>query len=470
MTTRTGSTDPSVAGDVMDRAQSVSEWVARIAETLERDIPLGWVRGEISGFRRAASGHCYFDLKDERAQLACVLFRNRAALVPFLPADGQAVECRVRISVYEPRGALQAVVEQMRAAGAGRLYEEFLRLKARLAAAGLFDAARKRPLPREPRSIGIITSPQAAAFADLLRVLGDRWPLARIVLYPASVQGGQAAGELRAALATANQRAECDVLIIARGGGSLEDLWAFNDEALVRSVAASALPIVSAVGHETDFTLTDFAADLRAATPSAAAMVVAPDRRELLRTFDERGSRLVFAVQRRLAVAAQRIDHLAARMTSTHNLLRPWQERLRALDARLESARSRLTALPRERWLALAARWQRALATASRSHPARTMLAARHASLRQATTNTLQMRRQQVARLSQALELLAPTRVLERGYAIALAEDGQAITDARRVQSGQAVELVLARGRLATRVETIRADDPSALCDPAADA
>ncbi|MGL4231645.1 MAG: exodeoxyribonuclease VII large subunit, partial [Casimicrobium sp.] len=256
---------------------SVTQLVQQARTALERAIPLQWVSGEISGFKRAASGHCYFDLKDSQSQIACVLYRNRAALVGFELKDGAQVELRVHPSIYEPRGSLQFTVEQARLAGVGRLYEAFLRLKAKLEAEGLFDDELKRPLPLVPSSIGLITSTKAAALADMLRVLRDRWPRARVIVYPASVQGANAPSELLSALNTANARAECDVLIIGRGGGSIEDLWAFNDEALVRAVAASELPIVSAVGHETDFTLCDFAADLRAATPTAAATMATPE-------------------------------------------------------------------------------------------------------------------------------------------------------------------------------------------------
>jgi exodeoxyribonuclease VII large subunit len=244
---------------------SVSDLIGRAKNALERALPLQWVAGEISGFKRASSGHCYFDLKDDQSQISCALYRNRAALVGFEIRDGAQVELRVRPSIYEPRGSLQFSVEQARLAGVGRLYEAFLQLKAKLTAEGLFDESTRRALPALPETIGLITSPQAAALADMLRVLRDRWPRAKVILYPASVQGSNAPRELLRALNAANDRSECNVLIIGRGGGSMEDLWAFNDEALVRAVATSAIPIVSAVGHETDFTLCDFAADARAA-------------------------------------------------------------------------------------------------------------------------------------------------------------------------------------------------------------
>ena len=222
----------------------MSVLINRAKLALERALPLCWVNGEISGFKRATSGHCYFDLKDDAAQIACVVYRNRAALIGFELKDGTQVELRVRPAIYEPRGSLQFAVEQARLAGVGRGYEAFLRLKAKLEAEGLFSEDLKRELPAIPKRIGLITSTQAAALADLLRVLRDRWPLALVIIYPATVQGANAPTELRAALNAANARAECDVLIIGRGGGSIEDLWAFNDEALTRAVAASAVAAV----------------------------------------------------------------------------------------------------------------------------------------------------------------------------------------------------------------------------------
>ncbi|MDW8312911.1 MAG: exodeoxyribonuclease VII large subunit [Burkholderiales bacterium] len=435
---------------------SVSELLQRILTTLERDIPLSWVRGEISGFKRAASGHCYFDLKDERGQLACVLFRNRMALVPFALADGMAVECFVRVTVYEPRGQLQAVVEQVRAAGLGPLYEAYLRLKARLEAEGLFDPARKRPLPVFPRTIGLITSREAAAFADLVRVLRDRWPRARVILYPAAVQGAHAPGELIAALARANARRECDVLIIGRGGGSLEDLWAFNDEALVRAVAASVLPIVSAVGHETDVTLCDFAADRRAPTPSAAAALVVPDQREVAARVATLAGRLQRAQNRRLETLSQRLDRAAARLGSASRLLLPSRERLGALRGRLRVALERWLSYERGRLGVLDARLSALVRRTSRAHPAREQLERITSRLAASVAARLRGERERLDRLSQAIALLNPSRVLERGYALAFAPDGSLITDASRLTPGERVRVEVARGAFEAEVRASR--------------
>ena len=314
---------------------SVTLMLQRAKAALERALPLCWVAGEISGFKRASSGHCYFDLKDDAAQIACVLYRNRAALVGFELNEGAQVELRLRPTIYEPRGSLQFAVEQARLAGIGRLYEAFLRLKVKLEAGGLFAAETKRNLPAFPRHIGLITSPKAAALADMLRVLRDRWPRAGVILYPASVQGVNAPRELLSALTAANARNECDVLIIGRGGGSIEDLWAFNDEALTRAVAASTLPIVSAVGHETDFSLCDFAADARAPTPTAAAAMVTPERDALGATMGDFTQRVSQALRRRLDRVGERLDRTGERLRSSQTLIAPWREALLRLQSRL---------------------------------------------------------------------------------------------------------------------------------------
>ncbi len=446
------------AADV--QVNSVSELLSRVRQAIEGSVPLGWVHGEVSGFKRAASGHCYFDLKDERAQIACVLYRNRAALVPVALRDGMAIECRVQPTVYEPRGTLQCTVEQVRLAGVGRLYEQFLRLKAKLEAEGLFAEERKRPLPAYPRRIGLITSPQAAALQDLLRVLRDRWPLAEVILYPASVQGALAPGELLAALAAANARAECEVLIIGRGGGSLEDLWAFNDEALVRAVAASKLPIVSAVGHESDVSLTDFAADLRAPTPSAAAAAVTPDRREVLQRFQALAARQTRAMQRLLETSAQRLDRAGERLVSTSQFIAPWRERLLRASSRLHLAAQGSLSAPRERLLHARLRllaWQRQLA---HGHPARQVLATCASRLRETMAARLREDRHRLERWHRSLQLLDPQQVLERGYAIVLDGQGQAVTDAARLTLGEALAIRLRRGGARARVERIETPQP----------
>lgn len=422
---------------------SVSGLLQRAKLALDRALPLCWVSGEISGFKRAASGHCYFDLKDDAAQIACVLYRNRAALVGFELKDGVQVELRVRPSIYEPRGSLQFAVEQARLAGVGRLYEAFLRLKATLEAEGLFADELKRQLPAFPRRIGLITSIKAAALADMLRVLRDRWPLAQVIVYPASVQGASAPRELLAALTAANLRAECDVLIIGRGGGSIEDLWAFNDEALVRAVAASDLPIISAVGHETDFTLCDFAADARAPTPTAAATMVTPEQRGLRTALGEHAQRLRDALDDRCNRLAERLDHLALQLRGSLGQLVPWREALLRTEARLQRCLATQVPMQRARLDTLA----RALAARQLPPPVTLLrLSGCQRTLTPAMQLHLRNARHRLDRVATALTHLNPENVLDRGYVLVYDRNGHLVTDVVPVSRGEQLTLH-SRGR-----------------------
>ena len=439
-------------------AITVSMLVNRAKNALERALPLCWVSGEISGFKRAASGHCYFDLKDDAAQIACVLYRNRAALVGFELKDGADVELRVRPTIYEPRGSLQFAVEQARLAGVGRLYEAFLRLKAKLESEGVFSAEHKRALPPFPCRIGLITSTKAAALADMLRVLRDRWPRADVIVYPASVQGTAAPRELLAALNSANARAETDVLIIGRGGGSSEDLWAFNDEALTRAVAASILPIVSAVGHETDFTLCDFAADARAATPTAAAALVAPSREALMdhiASLEQTQSR---AMRRRLDQLTERLDRSAERLVGSRALLAPWREALLRKQHRLQ--RALLSLQPAQR-VRVGGLQQRLLLTLQQIRLAQLRTTQMQPRLDAALSRLIGDQKARLQSASRALQLLNPQQVLDRGYALVLNERGLPVTDAGSVAIGSALRVQLQRGEIdavvtATRVDVTR--------------
>ena len=396
------------------------------------------VRGELSGFSRAASGHCYFTLKDAAgaaALLRCAMFRRAASLMDFAPADGQQVELRGRLGVYEPRGELQLVVEGMRRIGAGSLYEEFLRLRARLEQQGLFDTARKRPIPREPRTLGVITSLGAAALHDVLTALQRRAPQVRVVVYPSLVQGVDAPAALVAALALANRRAEAQTLLLVRGGGALEDLWPFNDERVVRAVVASTLPVICGVGHETDVTLADLAADLRAPTPTAAAELAAPSREDALAALRVRAAVLNAAVARALMTQAQRVDRLALRMGAPAAVLAAQQHALHALQRRLGHALKQQTTLQRQRVLQQRERLQRAL-TLWRQHQQQRWLA------RQGR-----------------LEALDPTRVLQRGYAWIEDSGGQAVVSAGRLTVGQQVQAVWADGRAWADIQRIEAQE-----------
>ncbi|CCD28738.1 Exodeoxyribonuclease 7 large subunit (Exodeoxyribonuclease VII large subunit) (Exonuclease VII large subunit) [Candidatus Glomeribacter gigasporarum BEG34] len=320
---------------------SVSALTRAINAHLEELFPRVWVSGEISNFARAASGHWYFSLKDEAAQLRCVMFRMRAQKVAFMPREGDHIEVCGRVTMYEPRGECQLNAEQLRRTGAGRLYEAFMALKQRLENEGLFDVAKKRALPVYPRAIGVVTSLAAAALCDVLTTLARRAPHLPVIVYPAPVQGAGSAAQLAAMVECANRRAEVDVLIVCRGGGSLEDLWAFNEEALVRAIAASALPVISGVGHQTDFTLVDFAADVRAPTPTGAAEQVSAPRAQLLRALSDLHMRQRRVQQRLHERRAQQLDWLARRLISPVERLAQQRSDLRQQALRFSAALKR---------------------------------------------------------------------------------------------------------------------------------
>jgi exodeoxyribonuclease VII large subunit len=317
---------------------SVSRLVRSARDLLERRFPLQWIAGEISNLRPAASGHLYFTLKDDAAQVDCVMFKGRAATLDWQPADGLQVEVRALVTLYEPRGRFQLNVEAMRRAGLGPLYERFLKLKDKLGREGLFDPDAKRPIPEYPRQIGVITSLAAAALRDVLTTLRRRNPSIPVIVYPAPVQGEGAAAKLALALAAANARAECDVVLLVRGGGSIEDLWQFNEEALARAIRASRIPVVSGIGHETDFTIADFAADARAPTPTAAAELVSPSLQALRARVAEAVQRISRETARKIEYTMQAVDALARRLVHPAERLRSSRQHLVHLAARLAAA------------------------------------------------------------------------------------------------------------------------------------
>src|SRR5215470_5301340 len=319
---------------------SVSRLNREVRVLLERGLGVLWVEGELSNFSQPPSGHWYFSLKDRDAQLRCAMYRLKNSLVGFTPRAGMQVLVRGRISLYEPKGEFQLVIEHLEEAGVGALRREFERLKTRLAAEGLFAQERKRALPRFPRRIGVITSPSGAALHDILQILARRYPPAAVLVYPSAVQGAGAVPALVAALNAASARAECDVLILARGGGSLEDLWAFNDERVARAIHSCALPVVCGVGHETDFTIADLVADARAPTPSGAAELVVPDRRACLEALERTAARLNAGWRRELRVARLRLEGAERRLRLAHPGARLAQQvqRLDELAQRLEAA------------------------------------------------------------------------------------------------------------------------------------
>ncbi len=451
MTSEIVSADGLAGRDVL----SVSALNRAVAGTLARGFPSIRVRGEIGNLTRAASGHWYFTLKDDAAQVRCVMFRSRNALVAFAPREGDEVELRASVGLYEARGEFQLSVDAMQRAGLGRLFEEFMRLKQRLAAEGLFEEAIKRPLPALPRAIGIVTSLQAAALRDVVTTLSRRAPYARLIVYPVPVQGEGAGARIASMLAAASTRAEVDVLLLVRGGGSLEDLWAFNDEAVARAIRASTLPVVVGVGHESDITIADFAADLRAPTPTAAAELAAPAGELLLEGIAAVMVRLQRCAQRHLQSAQQRLDY-ALRV-----LQRP-RAPLTGLQARIDHLRMRLRSQARFRVghgesvlgqlsVRLAARRPDAAAAVA-------SLATRVARLRAAADRSLADCAGRVQQARQGLSHLDPSAVLQRGYAIAVDARGSVVSDASSLAPGALLSLRFARGAAVAHVDRVLPD------------
>lgn len=391
---------------------TVTQLLRNVRDTLERRFPLMWVRGELSNLSRAPSGHCYFTLKDDGAQVDCVMFRSRFALLEREPRNGDQVEVRALATLYEPRGRFQLTVEAMRQAGMGPLFERFLRLKSRLEREGLFDATAKRPLPAHPRAIGVITSLHAAALRDVLTTLERRNPSVPVIVYPVPVQGEGAAERIATMIAKAGARAECDVLLLVRGGGSLEDLWQFNEEVVARALRASPIPVVVGVGHETDFTIADFAADRRAPTPTAAAELASPSRAELAASLAQCVRTLSREMRRRLEYASQAVDGYARRLVHPAERLRAGRQLLEQLSARL------------------------GFAFLHRLHGCEAKL----------------------ARLSAGLAGLDPAAVLSRGYSLTYTRSGALLRDPAQVRTSERLRTRLAHGEVHSEVTDSRED------------
>jgi exodeoxyribonuclease VII large subunit len=436
------------------RVWKVRDLVAAVRTHIERDYADTWVEGEISNFRAHDSGHLYFTLKDENSQLSAVMFRTQARLLRFRPENGMQVVVRGRITIYEDRGQLQISAEYLEPKGAGALQIAFEQLKAKLEAEGLFESARKKPIPALPRRIGIITSPQAAALRDILNILERRHHTANILIFPAQVQGESAALEVSAGIRYFNKARNVDVILVARGGGSAEDLAAFNHEGLARTVVGSHIPIISAVGHETDFTIIDFVADLRAPTPSAAAELVIRSRQEVEEQLDGLHHRLEKGLRYHLLMARQKLTELAqhgafARMVDALNRR---QQKLDDLKHRLERAQRQMLELRRRRWETAAA--------AVRHYDVRRMLAgirqeleARVSAITHAMRNLLLHRRSRADQLLGQLEALSPLAILERGYALVFDSSGKLLKDAMQVDTGDEISARLARGGVAATVK-----------------
>lgn len=449
-------TPSSAANGREQQVFTVTRLNSAVRMILEQDLGLVWLTGELSNLAMPSSGHWYFSLKDLGAQVRCAMFKGNNRRVAFRPQDGMQVLVQARVSLYEPRGDYQLIIESMQPAGDGVLALRFEELKRRLGAEGLFDEGRKRPLPREPRAVGLVTSATGAALHDMLTVLKRRAPDLPVFIYPTQVQGSAAIGQIVAAIALANRRAEVDVLIVGRGGGSLEDLWCFNEEVVARAIANSAIPVISAVGHEVDVTISDFAADLRAPTPSAAAELVAPDQSARAQRLAHLWQRLVQAMnrhqtaarhgfvllqkrldhqdpKRRLEQQSQRLDELSARLQQLLN------QRLHQGERRLANLELRLQANSPERLLAIGRR--------------------RH-QLAQERLHALIAKRQdqashRLAMLTARLDGVSPLATLGRGYSITRTQSGDVINRAAQVNAGQTLVTTLAEGHLQVRVEEV---------------
>lgn len=446
---------PTTTPSVPERDVYTPSRLNREARTLlERGFPALWIEGEISNLSRPSSGHWYFSIKDESAQLRCAMFRQRNILARFTPKDGLRVLLRGRISLYEARGDYQFLADHIEEAGEGALRRRFELLKTKLAAEGLFAIERKKPLPKMPRRIGVITSPTGAAIRDVLHILQRRFCSIPVLIYPVAVQGAGAAAQIAAAIRVASARAECDVLIVARGGGSLEDLWSFNEEIVARAMAACAIPIVSGVGHEVDFTIADFVADVRAPTPSGAAELVVPDCNEWLRHVALLSRRLLGTMQRTLARRDDRLVWLQRRLGQLH----PGVE-LRQRAQRLDELEQRLARALRQHLRHRAALLTELSAHLRHASPMVKLAAAKGrlnvagAAIGAALRARLESLHRRLAVAAGTLDAISPLATLQRGYAIVSNAQGHVVTDARSMKVGDEVEAWLASGRLRARVE-----------------
>lgn len=428
---------------------SVQEFNAAAKQVIEHSLPLLWVHGEISNFVSAASGHWYFSLKDPQAQVRCVMFRHKSQYLDWRPANGMQVEVLALPTLYEARGEFQLTLEKMRPAGAGALYEAFEKLKLKLEQAGLFDASRKRAIPYFPRQIGLVTSPQAAALRDVLRTLSNRMPGVPIILYPTPVQGSDASAKIAAAIQAANQRKECDTLIVCRGGGSIEDLWAFNEEVVARAIADSQIPVISGVGHETDFTIADFVADHRAATPTAAAQAAVPDAQELTQRLNIIARHLAHASSRRLEQFMQQSDYLQRRLVHPSKRVVQQQQHLDQLQQRLQLARQHIAQQQHWHWQTLRQRLQRVRPEVSTIQIHCNTLDNR---LRALMMQKLERHALHLSSLQSHLQHLDPKQVFNRGYSMVRDAQGRIVSDTHNIALGDTLEITVAKGRLSAEV------------------
>ena len=450
MNTDSRSSNPLSVGSVI----TVSALNQAVAQLLERNIPLTWVSGEISNFTRATSGHWYFTLKDSAAQVKAVMFRGRAQYADFVPREGDKVEVRALVSLYSPRGDYQINVEAIRRAGVGNLYEAFLQLKEKLTKEGLFDADRKRAIPAFVKRIGIVTSLQAAALRDLLSTLKRRSPHVHVIVYPTPVQGDGAAEKISQAIATASAREECDVLLVCRGGGSIEDLCSFNSEVVARTIAHCSMPVISGIGHETDFTIADFAADLRAPTPTAAAELATRTRAEWLEQISQFQHHLQRSMQRQLATKTQTVDWTAQRLLSPMTAIsnkrlqvQAWTQRLHFnIQTRLQIHGSRLAQLQ-----------TRTVGSRPKTSLRQLHLDAAQRRLGDGLVRFLQQQKNILGTATSQLELLNPQRTLERGYAILSDSKGKLIRASQDIKANSVINIRTATDVADVGISTVQA-------------
>jgi len=437
---------------------SVSDLSAQVRATLEANFPLIWLEGEISNLASPASGHIYFSIKDSKAQIRCAMFRMKRRLLDFSPENGMQVLMRANVGLYEARGDFQLIVEHMEEAGDGALRREYEQLKRKLRNDGLFDSATKQTLPKLPKRIAVITSPTGAAVRDIISVMQRRFPAIEIRIYPVPVQGDGAAEKIAAAIKLANKRKDCDVLLIGRGGGSLEDLWAFNEEVVAEAIFASQLPTISAVGHEVDFSIADFVADVRAPTPSAAAEILSPDRNVWQQALAQQQQRLQRSMQNQLQQQSQHLDWLARRVISPEQRIKQGEQSISALKQRLQAVMQETLLSTQNRYTGLHA----SLMQCTPSHRLN-LHQQQHAQLTQRLARAMKQRleqsNEQLVTIGRALDTVSPLATLSRGYAIVNRKDnGELLRDCAAINKDDLVEAQLGKGKLLCQVKEVETD------------
>ncbi len=433
---------------------SVSQLNRRAKMLLETQLPLLWIEGEISNLSQPSSGHWYFTLKDAKAQVRCAMFKGRNGGVRFAPTQGQQILLRAKVSLYEGRGDYQLIAEHMEEAGTGALQRAFEELKHKLKKEGLFAAETKKTLPVLPRRVALITSPTGAAVRDMVSVFQRRYPLIDLVVLPVAVQGAEAPAQIARAINMACRMRNIEAIIVGRGGGSMEDLWAFNEEIVARAIDASKIPLVSAVGHETDFTIADFVADIRAPTPSAAAELLSPDREEILSTLEGHEVLLEEALWRKLDASQQKLEHLRARLRHPGDKLNGWSQQLDGLEIRLTRVIKSQLHEQQQQLQQLKLR-QSHFHPQEKLHELQQQLKYLQQRLQHETEINLQQQRQQLAKACELLDSVSPLNTLKRGYAMVTDSFGNVITNAAKINCGDSISTQLASGKLISKVEKI---------------